>query len=271
MPDTNKPRTLRQDGYLNRMLKGFQDAVENHNTSVVIVIDGRSGMGKTTLGNQVGITVDKDFNLDHLYYTPEEFLSGLSQSKPGDCLMFDEAMLISSRSALSSINRMIIQAMSMIRSKRIYVIFCVNSIFDLDKNLAISRADLLLHVYGESLIKRGDFCAFFRGIDKIDRIKQLYLLGKKYYDYSKPKANFIGNFPADFIVDEKEYERRKQVGVNNFLTGKVGNRMRKTVGSRNKMIKRLYDEGWDVKKLIDYTGLSSQLLYEIVNRTGDGV
>ena len=269
MPDTNEVRSLYQDGYLHELLKGFIDAIENHKTSVVIAIDGRSGLGKTTMGNQIAITLDKDFCLHKIFYNPQEFLTGLSNAKKGDCLMFDEAMLISSRSALSSINRMIVQAMSMIRSKNIYVIFCINSIFDLDKNLAISRADLLLHIYSESLIKRGNFCAFFKGKDGRDRIKELYLYGKKFYDYNKPKANFIGTFTKEFVVDEQEYEKQKQIGVDAFLTGKIGTQTQVAYKTRNQMIARLHNEGWDVKKLMEYSGLSRTEIYKIVAKEGN--
>lgn len=216
----NKVNThIYMDGTYHQLLMGFKNAVYNFNTSVVIIFDGRSGMGKTTLSNQTGIVLDPNFDLPKIYYTPETFLDALANANKGDYICFDEAMLLSNRNAVSAINKMVIIAMSMIRSKQIFVSFCVNSIFDLDRNLAISRADLLCHIYGQNLIDRGHFCAFFKGKDGIDRIKDLYLKGKKYYDYSRPKANLIGSFTPNFIVDQVEYEKRKQDGVNSFLRG----------------------------------------------------
>ena len=160
-----------------------------------------------------------DFDLSNVHFTPESFTEALTHTKKGDTIIFDEAMLLSSRAALSQINRMIVIAMSMIRSKNLCIIFNVNSIFDLDRNLALSRADLLLHCYGDSLTDKGKFLAFFKGSDGIDRIKQLYIHGKKYYSYGFPRSNFHSNFPSHFVLDEKEYERIKQIGVNNFLKG----------------------------------------------------
>lgn len=208
---------------LTQILDGFKWAVQEKNTSVVGISDGRSGMGKTTISNQIAKYCDEGYDLNKIHYDPEEFLHGspgkigLAQAKEGDFLLFDEAMLISSRAALSQINRMVIQAMSMIRSKKIYVWFCVNSIFDLDRNLALSRADLVLHVYGKSLTDRGQFLAFFKGSDGFDRIKALYLNGKKFYSYSTPKCNFNARFPKHFVVDEEAYEVQKQKGIFNFL------------------------------------------------------
>lgn len=250
------------DGYLHELLEGFRNAVEKHNTSVVIVVDGRSGMGKTTLANQIGIILDPNFDLPKLYYDPETFLDGLATAKKGDVFLFDEAMLISSRSALTEINRMIVQAMSMIRSKNIYVIFCVNSIFDLDKNLAISRADILLHVYGESLIDRGRFAAFFRAKDGLDRLKQLYLKGKKLYEYTEPKANFIGSFTKNFVVDEQEYEKRKQEGINRFL--KSSTIKIKAFRSRDMLIKHILDNKlMKIDDVVRVTDISIRQIYTI--------
>jgi len=208
---------------LSDILDIYKRAIHERNTSVVMIVDGRSGMGKTTLSNQICKYVDPDYDLHKIHYDPETFLEGdgkkigLVQAKKGSALLFDEAMIISSRSSLSAVNRMIVQAMSMIRSKNLFIIFCVNSLFDLDKNLALSRADLVLHVYGDSLVNRGKFLAYFKGSDQLDRIKLLYLLGKKYYDYGKPRANFFTRFSSNFVVDEKQYEKEKQIGVNEFL------------------------------------------------------
>lgn len=216
-----------QDNNFNELLMGFKKAIDKHNTSVVMIIDGRSGMGKTTLALQSGITLDPDFGLHKIHFSPRTFLAGnesgkvgLAQAKKGDFILFDEAMLISNRSAMSQINKMIIQAMSMIRSKNIFVGFCVNSIFDLDRNLVLHRADALFHVYGDTLISRGKFCGFFKGRDGFDRLKSLYLQGKKLYDYSKPQANMIAKFPSEFIIDEMLYETEKQKGIDEFLKNK---------------------------------------------------
>lgn len=221
---------------LRAILKGFMFANRKKNTSAVMLIDGRSGMGKTTLSFQIGCYCDVNFSLDNVYFNPDDFLSGLANAKPYSVHIFDEAMLLSNRSSMSSINRMAIQAMSMIRSKKIIVIFNVNSIFDLDKNLVLSRADIALNVYGESLTDRGRFMAFFKGEDGLDRLKMLYLIGKKFYDYSKPKSNFNSTFCSYFPFNEDEYECRKQKGVNDFLLKGQKAKSDKTRKSRDALI-----------------------------------
>ena len=227
---------------LRNLLDGFKWAINSKNQSCVLIVDGRSGMGKTTLSSQIGLYMSKTFSLDSIHFTPETFLDALTKTTKGDTIVFDEAMLLSSRAALSSINRMIVIAMSMIRSKNLCIIFNVNSIFDLDRNLALSRADLLLNCYGDSLTDKGKFLAFFKGSDGNDRIKQLYIYGKKYYSYSSPKSNFNATFSSYFTVDDNEYERKKQIGVNNFLknTKKDANSKYKT--QRDTLLKIICEE-----------------------------
>lgn len=260
---TNLPYNLPKK--IAELLDFFKFAVNHKNTSVVLIVDGRSGMGKTTLSSQMGMYCDKDFSLKNFYFTPEDFLDGLSKAEKGDFILFDEAMLLSSRNALSEINKMCIIAMSMIRSKQIFVCFCVNSIFDLDRNIALSRADVLFSVYGMHLIDRGSVMAFFKGEDGLDRLKDLYLRGKKYYSYSHPKSNFNCNFSKHFAVNEEEYERLKQEGVNRFL-GSSSDRL----GSRDKRIRDIlvkwiyHNTELKQNEIQDITGLSRKTMYNIL-------
>jgi len=204
---------------LTDILYGFKYCIHEKNISITMVVDGRSGMGKTTLSGQIGLYCDPNFSLEKVFFTPDEFLVGLSNAKQGDVIIFDEGMRLSSRSSLNAINKMVVVAMSMVRSKNIIVIFNINSIFDLDRNLALHRCDLLLHVYSHSFVDRGRFMAFFKSEDQRERIKELCLLGKKFYSYSRPKANFFATFPKHFVYNEKKYEAKKQQGVNEFLKG----------------------------------------------------
>jgi hypothetical protein len=228
---------------LRQLLDGFKWAIMEKNQSAVTIVDGRSGMGKTTLSFQMASYMSPNFSLNDVYFSPEKFLDGLSNTKKGErkVLVFDEAMLLSSRAALSAMNRMIVVAMSMIRSKNVFIIFNVNSIFDIDKNLALSRADLLLHCYGDSLTDKGKFLAFFKGGDGMDRIKDLYINGKKYYSYGKPKANFYSTFSSHFTLDEDEYENKKQEGINKFLSGSQSKLGNKHLQTRDNAVRKLYE------------------------------
>jgi len=255
------------DGREHDLLMGFKEAVDRHNTSAVFIFDGRSGMGKTTKQNQWGIALDPNFGLHKIHFTPQTFLEGddktgkvgLANAKIGDFICFDEAMLISNRSAMSQVNKMIIQGMSMIRSKRIYVGFCVNSLFDIDRNLCLHRADCLIHLYGQTLKDRGRFAVFFKGRDGTDRLKSLYLYGKKFYDYSKPHSNFIGSFTKEFVVDEDKYEVEKQKGVNAFLRGTSRRNW-----DRDQSILKMSKKGLSQREIGEIIGVTHQQVSRIL-------
>ena len=206
------------DGFLMKNLITLKDGVENHDISAKMLIDGKSGLGKSTKAFQIAKFWNKNFSLNDVYFDVDEFLKGLAHAVAGQVFVFDEAMIINSRAWATQRNRMIIIALSMIRSKNIYIIFCINSVFDLDKNIVLNSADILLHIYSKGLIDRGLFCAFFKSPgDQNDRLKGLYLNGKKYYDYNKPRANYYGRFSKKFILNEKLYETKKQKAINSFL------------------------------------------------------
>lgn len=255
---------------LCQLLDGFKWAIHSRNQSAVLVVDGRSGMGKTTLSSQIGLYMNRNFSLNHIHFTPEKFLEALTKTEKGDVLVFDEAMLLSSRAALSAMNRMIVIAMSMIRSKNLLIIFNVNSIFDLDRNLALSRADLLLHCYGDSLTDKGKFLAFFKGGDGMDRIKQLYIYGKKFYSYGSPKSNFNSTFTSYFTVNDAEYEAKKQIGVNNFLMGSKSKTETRDKVSRDQLIDYIYKnrDKLDItqEKIAEIAKIGSKTVWTVLSK-----
>lgn len=273
LPRDGKLHGIRVDGYHYDFLKGIRRAVLRHNTSSVIIYDGKSGQGKTTKSFQDAIILDRKFGLPKVHTISKTFLNGgdgkigLSQAKKGDCIIYDEAMVLSSRSSMSELNRTIVQAMSMIRSKQIFVFFNINSIFDLDRNLVLSRADALVHLYGQHLYDRGNFSVFFKAKDGYDRLKDLYLNGKKFYSYSRPSANYYGNFSKEFVVDEMEYEKQKQAGIKEFLAGtKQGVKVSRQMEQRNNLIKQLhYKFKVTAEKISEMTSLSRPTVIEIIN------
>lgn len=254
--------------YLSKLLAenldSFIAGVMNKNTSAVFLFDGKSGLGKSTLSCQVGCYINNrvkewyakkgrpndapDFNLDCLKWTPETFIERLKNTKPGDIIIFDEAMIVSSRSSMTAVNRAIVIMMSMIRSRQLFVIFNVNSVFDLDKNLPLHRADMLISLYP----KEGKFAA--RGAYLVVpsfKLTRAYIMGKKFYDYRaihKAKA-FNDTFSAFFPFDEIEYERRKQEAIVNYqVSGQKREIASDAQNQRDTMIRYLVKNSPDLSK-----------------------
>lgn len=189
--------------------------VAHRRSDMFIIIDGPVGSGKTTLSFQAAKYFDPTFNLSRVVFSVDDFLSALINAKPGEAVVFDEAIIVNSRSALTDFNKKVIVAMTQIRSKGLYIFFNIPSLFDLDRNLVLNRCHLLLHCYQDHFGDRGKYCVF----DK-DKMKVLYLKGKRLYSYAYPKANFVGRFTEYFYLNREQYEKKKQKEIAKQAQGK---------------------------------------------------
>ena len=105
---------------------------------------------------------------------------------------------------MSLINRTLISMLAEIRQKNLFVFVVMPCFFDLDKYVALWRSRVLIHVYTDGF-KRGYFCFY-----NVDKKKELYMLGKKFYAYGKPKCNFYGRFTDYYVIDETAYRLKKK-------------------------------------------------------------
>ncbi|HED06271.1 MAG TPA: hypothetical protein ENI61_06280 [Ignavibacteria bacterium] len=188
----------------NRFDKKIIPDLEEKNKDCVIVIDGKEGSGKSTLGLQWCKYIDPSFNLSRVVFSPEEFREAIYKAKKGQSVMFDEAFTgFSSRSALSGVNRTLNSLMMQIRQKNLFVVIILPTFFLLDKYISLFRARVLVHVY-ENSGRRG----FFRVYSS--NKKRLLIMDKKARTYSygirtKKKGRFYGVFALCDCEDEKTY------------------------------------------------------------------
>ena len=204
------------DNWFYENLKDVMKIVEKKAQSFILANDGKTGLGKTTKSIQQAIVLSRGnknrFNLNHILYDPYPSFEMINNSKKGDVWIFDESILFNSRSAMSRYNKSLLMLLSTIRSKQIYVILNIPSIFDLDRAIVLDKLNLLVHLYGDHFGDRGKYMVFDE-----DRIKQLYLYGKKTYSYSYAKSNFFATFSSKFLIDEKEYDKKKLIEVKKFM------------------------------------------------------
>lgn len=183
------------------------------NQSLCFIIDGKSGVGKSTEAIKYCFYCDHNFNLSKVAFTPAQFLKLILNARRGDSILFDEAMGLMAGNTNSRASKDIQIALSMIRSKNIFVFICINSIFDLNKSLAIHRAQALIHICRQFDSSDGRLMIKFYGRDTI---KKLYIMGKKFYNYST-----VPNFMAEpgkfnFLLDPIAYEDKKQKAIRSF-------------------------------------------------------
>lgn len=209
------PQEYYMDGILVSNLKIATDKI-HEDWDMVFCVDGPEGAGKSVFAMQAAYFCDQSPGLlDRMAFSAFEFRRKIKMAQPFQAVIYDEAHSgLNSRAAMSFINRALVSMLTEIRQKNLFVFIVLPTFFDLDKYAALWRSRALIHVYTANSFERGYF-AFYNQ----DRKKQLYLLGKKLYQYNVVEPNFIGRFTNHYCVDEKEYRKRKADGLKNSERG----------------------------------------------------
>jgi hypothetical protein len=201
---------LYMDGYLRKVYAKAKKIIKQ-DWDCVFLVDGTEGGGKSVLAQQGAYEVDPSFHISRIAFTPEEFKTAILNANKYQAVIYDEAYTgLSSRGTMSDINKTLVSMLAEIRQKNLFVFIVMPTFFDLDKYAAIWRSRGLLHVYTDKGYGRGYFSYYNK-----DRKKNLYILGKKFYDYKKPRPNFRGRFTSYYTVDETEYRARKLKALGN--------------------------------------------------------
>lgn len=203
------PNEYYMDGFLKNNLDIIKEKLKQ-DWDAISLYDGREGSGKSIKALQDAYFCDPTFNLSRICFTPHQFRKAILEAKPYQSVVYDEAYTgLSSRSAMSLINRALVAMIAEIRQKNLFVFIVMPCYFDLDKYFALWRSTYLIHVYVDQNMRRG-FFAFYN----YDRKKNMYIRGKKTYDYNCVKANFIGRFTNHYVVDEKDYRKLKKESLH---------------------------------------------------------
>ena len=201
------------DGYLKSVLDTAKTAVQK-DWDMVFCIDGTEGGGKSVFAQQIAYYCDPTININRVTFTPEEFIEAVKHANKYEAVIFDEGYTgLSSRGAMTEINRAIVEMLAEIRQKNLFIIIVVPSFFDLDRYVALHRSRALLHIYTNNGFERGYFMFFNK-----ERKQTLYLLGKKTYNYNCVKSNFHGRFGKGYVVDEDSYRQKK---TNSLMVKKI--------------------------------------------------
>jgi hypothetical protein len=200
----------------------------------VAVYDGEEGVGKSVLAQQHALILDPNFTIDNIVFTSDQFIKKIKDpnTKKGTCIVLDEAFSsANSRGSLSEVNRSMVGLATEMRQKNLFVLLVLPSFFDLDRYFALWRCRALFHVYFTPEEDR-HYIVFNK-----DTKKLLYLMGKKYYNYTKPKAPFApSKFFNQYTVDEEDYRYKK---AEAFRKRTVGGIAKRWLDQRNACIQTL--------------------------------
>jgi len=199
---TGLPYYLAEPVYLQ--LKRAKERVRKGKSDRVIIIDGREGTGKSTLAMQLAYVVDPTFNINRVCFKWDEFFEKGRKLKPHRAIIFDEAHNgLSAKSALSKQNKKLVQFLMEVRQRNLFIFIVLPSIFMLERYVAIFRSQALFHTF----VGAKNYENRYFKIYSYNKKKILYIFGKQYLDYSKPRIpksyRFYGKLPP--TINPEEY------------------------------------------------------------------
>lgn len=122
----------------------------------VTIIDGDEGSGKSTLAVKVATYTDPEFHvMEGVKFDVEDLVAAIGASSPGKSLILDEGSEGAwSIEAMSKENRAFKKVSQIARAKRVHVIICMPTIWDVDKFFRGRRARVWIHVNkrGEAIV-----------------------------------------------------------------------------------------------------------------------
>jgi energy-coupling factor transporter ATP-binding protein EcfA2 len=240
------------DGYLKANTDAMIRDVTKKNYDGFVLVVGREGFGKSTIALQLAKYCDPNFGLDNVCFTAEQFLYAVEHAEKYQAILFDETMgYLSSRSAMSKFNKVLIKVMSEMRSKNLFVFLCIPNIFMMDWYVAQHRTTGMIYIR-----KRGTFGSY-----DYPTKKKLYIEGKRKHSYHVP-PNFIGMFVKYFTVDKEEYEKKKQIAINQWaIENKLENKYKI---QRDRLIRELAEKNLMKKpEIAEILGLSLRQIQEL--------
>lgn len=214
------------------------------------ITDGQEGSGKSLFTIQQAAYIDETILdnengkiLPRICFTPKQFLDAIRHTKSTTektrVVIFDEAFRgLSSKSALSKDNKMIVQALMEARQNNLVVFIVSPSFYLIEFYAAVLRSQALFHIIKEKHSRQ----RYVRIFGKRDKAI-LYQIGVRkgwgYPRWTKERARFFNIYPGgkDF---EKKYRKKKRDSLREGEKKEIEvNKWRK---QRTFSIKALYNQ-----------------------------
>jgi hypothetical protein len=216
--------------YMNPKLKANWDAIKDGKLAIAdddraYAVDGRERSGKSLFAIQQAAYIDPTLLddapdgtiLPRITFSAEETLKTIRETKSTPthtrAIVFDEAFRgLSSKSALSKVNKFIVQALQEMGQNNLVLFLVTPSFFMLELYAACHRTRTLFHIVKS---KKNKERRMFRVYNEKKK-SLLYRMGmKKGHSYCVPtrfKDWFFGKYPggAEF---EKRYRLKKQMSL----------------------------------------------------------
>ena len=203
-----------------------------------LVIDGDEGFGKSTMSvccaYYMAQKLKRPFGVEQIFFDPDSFIEYGTKTKE-QVIILDESVFGGlSGDAMTKIGKKLIKFAMIIRKKRHVIFLNIPKFFKLNEYLMVDRSVGLIHVYARSGTQLGRF-VYFTNTQK----------EKLYYGYKKTKTRkyktlytLRGTFPDALgdIIDEKEYDRKKDAAILSFGAGEEDRK-----DSKQELFKKLFE------------------------------
>jgi len=218
------------DGYLKSNLDSIRKIVKK-DWDFVFCVDGMEGGGKSTFAIQMALYLDPTLTLDRIVFDAEDFENKIINAEKFSAVVYDEAITgLYSREAMQYINMTLTKLLAQIRQKNLFIFVIIPTYFDLDRYVAMWRSRGLFHIYTKNF-NRGYFTFYDH-----ERKKNLYAIGKKFYNYHMQKPTFRGRY-TEYNPFIKEYRIKKFNSLKDRADQQTN-----TMVQRNRLINYLHLE-----------------------------
>lgn len=114
----------------------------------LIVVDGETGMGKSTFSILLALKTDPNFDIyNNIIYSQTELIEAITNSEPGKTYIVDEAVnVLFKRDFAKTKQKFILRLMDMCRDKNLCLMFCVPNFWSLDKHILEGRIKLRAYI-----------------------------------------------------------------------------------------------------------------------------
>lgn len=186
----------------------------------VYIVDGREGSGKSVWTLQQAAYIDNSIvgDMDRICFTADAVLQQIRKTRSTKTetkvVVFDEAFRgLSSRSALSRTNKVVVQQLMEMREKNLVLFIVSPSFFLIDLYAAMIRSNALFHIAK----RKGSNMRSFKMYSHKKKAK-LYQHGIKkgweYKIYTKFMGRFSGKYPGGDAFEKKYRHLKRRAGID---------------------------------------------------------
>jgi len=201
------------DGWLYKNLELLADKISEDMTFLGIIFSStlEVGTGKSVFATQIGEAwteiINKKYNLEipydinNIVWKPKDLIDRAFDVPKYSYILVDEWEDATYWSELGMTLR---QFFRKCRQLNLFIMCVIPNWFQLPLSYAVSRSIFAIDVRFNDRLDRG-FFAFYNFPSK----RNLYVIGKRNYNYYAAKQTFIGKFPDGYGVEEVEYRKKK--------------------------------------------------------------